>query len=267
MFAADIITRNNVNVLGSGDRNLLMAHGFGCDQTMWRFLTPHLLDQFRIILFDYVGSGRSDPRAFSLKRYAELDGYAQDIIDVCEALDLTGVTVVGHSVSAMTGMIAAIKAPSRIAKLAMVCPSPCFLNVPPDYYGGFERADLEGLIELMGQNYIGWANTLAPLVMGSSGENMVADLADSFCSTDPVFAKTFAKATFFSDCRHLLARVQQPALIFQSTEDKLASVSIGKFVHAQMSDARIEFIKANGHCLHMTHPDQLAPSLIEFALG
>jgi sigma-B regulation protein RsbQ len=267
MNAGDIVKRNNVNVLGSGDKNLLMAHGFGCDQTMWRLLTPYLLDRFRIILFDYVGSGKSDPRAFTIKKYAELDGYAQDIIDVCDALDLTDVTVVGHSVSSMTGMMAGIKAPNRIAKLVMVCPSPCFLNIPPDYYGGFQREDLEGLIELMSQNYIGWANHLAPLVIGASGEHFIAEMANSFCSTDPVFAKTFARATFFSDCRHLLARAQQPTLIFQSVQDSLASVSIGEFVQGQMSNARMELIKASGHCLHMTHPNQIAPSLMKFALG
>jgi sigma-B regulation protein RsbQ len=267
MFVADTLIRNNVNVIGEGDRTLVMAHGFGCDQNMWRFLTPRFQDQFQIVLFDYVGSGKSDPKAFSLKKYSALDGYAQDIIDVCEALELTDVTFLGHSVSSMTGMIAAMKAPSLISKLAMICPSPSFLNDPPHYYGGFERGDLEGLIELMDRNHIGWANHLAPLVMGTNGEEMAAELTDSFCSTDPVFAKTFAKATFFSDCRHLLSRAEQPTLILQSAEDALASVSVGEFLQAQMPSAKMEIIKANGHCLHMTHPDQIAPFLLEFARG
>lgn len=267
LTVTDAIRRNNVKVVGSGERTLVMAHGFGCDQTMWRFLMPHFEDHFRIVLFDYVGSGQSDPKAFSLTKYAKLDGYAQDIIDVCEELDLKDVTFVGHSVSSMTGMIAAINAPKLISKLVMVCPSPCFLNDPPQYYGGFERGDLEGLIELMGQNYIGWANHLAPLVMGASGEDLASELINSFCSTDPIFAKTFAQATFFSDCRALLPLPKQPTLIFQSTDDALASVSVGAFVQAQMQDARMETIKANGHCLHMTHPDQIAPTLREFASG
>lgn len=267
MANAEIFKRNNVNVVGKGRKTLVMAHGFGCDQTMWRFLYPYIRDQFQIVLFDYVGSGKSDPTRFDRIRYTSLDGYAADIVDVCEALDLTDVVLVGHSVSAMTGMIAAIKAPRRIGKLAMICPSPSFLNDPPHYHGGFERGDLEGLIELMDQNYIGWANQLAPLVVGSGGDYLVAELAGSFCSTDPLFAKAFAKATFFSDCRPLLPRAQQPTLVFQSSDDALAPVAVGEFVCAHMRNAKLEIVAANGHCLHMTHPDQIAPLLLAFANG
>lgn len=267
MIEIDTLERNNVSVLGAGDKTLVLAHGFGCDQTMWRLLTPHFLERFRVVLFDYVGSGKSDPRAFRGQKYSELDGYAEDIIDVCEALELKDAVLVGHSVSAMTGLIAAIQAPQLISKLVMVCPSPCFLNDPPHYLGGFERADLEGLIALMDQNYIGWANHLAPLVMGTSGEHMTDELADSFCSTDPLFAKTFARATFFSDCRHLLGKATQQTLIFQSTKDALADVSVGAYVQSKMAKAEMEVIEANGHCLHMTHPDQIAPSLARFALA
>ncbi len=234
---------------------------------MWRLLTPLLLDHFKIVLFDYVGCGQSDPKAFSLRRYETLDGYARDILDICEDLELRDVTLVGHSVSSMTGMMAALEAPGVISKLVMVCPSPCFLNDPPHYSGGFEREDLEGLIGLMDQNYIGWANHLAPLVMGQSGSDMAKELTDSFCSTDPLFAKTFAKATFFSDCRDLLPRVTQPTLIFQSSEDALAAVSVGEFVQANMPASKLEIFEANGHCLHMTHPKEIAPSLLEFALS
>lgn len=266
MILDDTLARNNVTVLGAGTKTLVLAHGFGCDQTMWQLLTPYLEHDFRIVLFDYVGSGKSDPRAFKGEKYSKLEGYAQDIIDVCDALNLSDVTLIGHSVSAMTGLTAAIDAPHIISKLVMVCPSPCFLNDPPDYQGGFEREDLEELLGLMDRNYVGWANHLAPIVMGMSGADMVDTLADSFCSTDPLFAKTFARATFFSDCRHLLPKAKQPTLIFQSTEDTLASVTVGKFVQAQMIDARLEIIKANGHCLHMTHPGEIAPALVQFAL-
>ena len=265
MIDTDILRRNNVSVIGTGPRTLVLAHGFGCDQTMWRLLTPYLQDEFRIVLFDYVGSGKSDPKAFRGKKYSELSGYAEDIIDVCEALELRDAILVGHSVSAMTGLIAAIKTPDLISKLVMVCPSPSFLNDPPHYNGGFERADLEGLIDLMDQNYIGWANNLAPLVTGTNGDAMADELVESFCSTDPIFAKTFARATFFSDCRHLLDKAKQPTLILQSTHDALASVSVGEFVHAKMTASQLEIVEANGHCLHMTHPTQIAPSVIRFA--
>lgn len=232
---------------------------------MWRFLLPHFLQDFRVVLFDYVGCGQSDPSAFRGQRYSSLDGYAQDIIDICEDLELEDTVLVGHSVSSMTGLIAAIQAPHLISKLVMVCPSPCFLNDPPNYHGGFEREDLEGLIDLMDQNYIGWANHLAPLVMGLSGADMTQELTDSFCSTDPLFAKTFARATFFSDCRAELPKAKQPTLIYQSTEDTLAAVSVGGYVQSQMQSAEMELIKANGHCLHMTNADEIAPSLVRFA--
>lgn len=267
MILDDTLARNNVTVLGTGTKTLVLAHGFGCDQTMWHLLTPYLEHDFRIVLFDYVGSGKSDPRAFRGEKYARLEGYAQDIIDVCEALELSNVTLVGHSVSSMTGLIAAIKAPQLISKLVMVCPSPSFLNDPPDYLGGFEPADLEELLGLMDRNYVGWANHLAPIVMGMSGADMADTLADSFCSTDPLFAKTFARVTFFSDCRPLLSKAKQPTLIFQSTEDALAPVAIGEFVRDQMANADLEIIEANGHCLHMTHHREIAPALVKFALG
>jgi len=258
----EILKRNNVNVIGTGDQTLLFAHGFGCDQNMWRLLTPLLSEKFKIVLFDYVGSGKSDPKAFDTEKYAKLDGYAQDVIEVCEALELRDVTLVGHSVSAMIGLIASIKAPDLFAKMAMICPSPCFLNEPPDYFGGFERADLEELIDLMDKNYIGWANHLAPLVMGTSNAaELIQELSGSFCSTDPYVAKTFAKATFFSDCRSLLALAKHPTLVFQSSADALASVSVGEFVQKAMPQAELEIIEAEGHCLHMTHPNQLVPSL------
>lgn len=266
MIGTDALKRNNVNVIGRGTRALVLAHGFGCDQTMWRLLTPHVLDHFKVVLFDYVGCGQSDPKAFKTKRYETLDGYAQDIIDVCEELELSDAVLVGHSVSSMTGLIAAIQAPRLISKLAMVCPSPYFLNEPPNYFGGFEREDLEELIGLMDQNYIGWANHLAPLVMGQSGADMAQELTESFCSTDPLFAKAFAKATFFSDCRGMLRKAKQPTLILQSTQDALAAVSVGEFTQAQIPNAEMQVIDANGHCLHMTHPKEIAPFLMRFAL-
>jgi len=263
----DILKRNNVSVIGSGEKTLLLAHGFGCDQNMWRFLTPLLIDNFRIVLFDYVGSGKSDVKAFDAQQYLHLDSYAQNVIDVCEALELKDVTLVGHSVSSMIGLIASIKAPHLFARIVMVCPSPSFLNAPPDYFGGFERADLEELIDLMDKNYIGWANYLAPLVMGSvNGEGMISELSGSFCSTDPVIAKSFAKATFFSDCRHLLPLAQHPTLVFQSSQDALAAVSVGEFVAKTIPQAGMLTIDAEGHCLHMTHPHELAPPLTDFAM-
>lgn len=264
MILSDARSHNNIKVTGSGEKTLVMAHGFGCDQTMWRYLIPHLRDTFKIVTFDYVGSGQSDPKAFSLHKYAHLQGYAQDIVDVCETLDISDAVLVGHSVSAMTGLIAAIQAPHLISKMVMICPSPYFMNDPPLYQGGFEQADLEDLIGLMDKNYIAWANHLAPVVIGLGDDALAAELSDSFCSTDPVFAKTFAKATFFSDCRDLLPKARQPTLLLQSSDDSLAPVGVGRFLESALPNATMQIVTAHGHCLHMTHAAEIAPLIRRF---
>lgn len=266
MLEEEIFRRNNVNVVGSGSHTLMLAHGFGCDQNMWRFLIPSLSRQYRLVLFDYVGSGNSDPSAFDPDKYSSLEGYAEDVIDVCAALGLTNATLVGHSVSAMIGVIAAQKQPERFSDLVMVCPSPCFLNHPPHYHGGFERPDLEELIGLMDKNYIGWAQYLAPLVMGAeNAPDLVKELTDSFCSTDPITAKAFAKATFFSDLRNQLSDVRHPTLILQSSDDALASTSIGEYLNGEIANSTLKVISAKGHCLHMTHPENVDRAIMDFA--
>ena len=260
-----ILARNNVSVQGEGAQTYLLAHGFGCDQTMWRFLTPYLAEDARLVLFDYTGCGRSDVTQFDSLRYADLGGYADDVIEICDALDLKDVRFIGHSVSATIGILAAIKRPELFSSLALVCPSPCFLNIPPDYEGGFERADLEELINLMDKNHVGWANYLAPVVMGeTNGESMVTELTDSFCSTDPTYLKPFAVATFFSDHRDDLRKCETPCLILQSAQDALASQRIGEYVSANITNSKLVLVDANGHCLHMTHPAQVAEAVHDF---
>ncbi|UYF99659.1 MULTISPECIES: alpha/beta fold hydrolase [unclassified Halomonas] len=251
-----ITARNNVTVTGEGAKTLVLAHGFGCDQRVWQYVVPTLSKRYTLVLFDYVGSGRSQLSAFSQARYATLEGYAQDVVEICKTLDLRDVHFVGHSVSATIGQLAALEIPERIASQIMICPSPCFLNVGPEYQGGFERADLEELIELMDRNYIGWAHYLAPLVMGpESSEQLIGELSESFCSTDPVVAKVFAKATFFADYRHLLPRVTPPALLLQSQVDSLASPAVGRYMHARMPQSTLRELPCVGHCTHMTHPE------------
>lgn len=265
MTKDEVLRRNNVNVVGAGEHTLVLAHGFGCDQNMWRFMIPSLSKDFRLVLFDYVGSGRSDISEFDSEKYSVLAGYAEDVLDVCCALELKNATFVGHSVSSMIGLIAATVTPERFSSLVMVCPSPCFLNFPPNYYGGFEKEDLEELIGLMDKNYIGWAQYLAPLVMGTenSGE-MVKELTGSFCSTDPMTAKAFAKATFFSDMRDQLSHVQHPTLILQSSDDALAAPSVGDHLHREIAHSKLKLIKAKGHCLHMTHPHNVSSAVMDF---
>lgn len=260
-----LLLRNNVHIVGHGDKVMVMAHGFGCDQTMWRFLIPALEQDYRLVLFDYTGCGQSDVSYFIRDRYSHLEGYAQDVIDICDALELSDAVFMGHSVSSIIGMLATIQRPDLFAELIMVCPSPCFLNFPPEYLGGFERGDLEELINLMDKNHVGWANYLAPLVMGGHHPpEMTAILSNSFCSTDPTYLKPFAKATFFSDHRQDLPRCKRPCLILQSSHDALAAKAVGEFMQNQLPQATMNMIEASGHCLHMTHPEQVAEAFKSF---
>ncbi|WP_346795987.1 alpha/beta hydrolase [Halomonas sp. Bachu 37] len=265
MANSDVLRRNNVKVTGQGERTLMLAHGFGCDQKMWRFLIPALGQYYTLVLFDYVGSGNSELAAFDPQRYATLEGYAQDILDICEALELSDVTLVGHSVSSIIGLIASEIEPERFSRLVMLSPSPCFQNLPPDYYGGFEQGDLQDLLDLMDMNHIDWANYLAPVVMGQeNGVSLVGELTDSFCSIDPVAAKTFAQATFTADYRHILSAVPCPTLIIQSKYDALAPEHIGHYMHASMPKSTLLVIDAVGHCPHMSHPPQVLDAILEF---
>lgn len=257
------ILRNNVTVRGEGEQTLMLAHGFGCDQNMWRALEPYLKG-FRLVFFDYTGSGQSDLSQFDPVRHSQLEGFAEDLGEICDALDLRNATLVGHSVSGMIGLMAAIAKPERLSKLVMVCPSPCFLNLP-GYTGGFEQADLEELLALMDHNYIGWATHLAPVVTGEPAESQLSqELSGSFCSTDPFTAKIFAEATFLSDHRSLLGHSTHPVLILQSARDVLAPPAVGNYLLNSLPQAQMKVIDADGHYLHMTHPEVVAQSISHF---
>ena len=257
----DILRRNNVKVFGTGTQPMLFAHGFGCDQAMWRLVTPAFERDYRIVLFDYVGCGRSDLAAYVPSRYAKLDGYAQDVLDVCHALDLRDVVFVGHSVSSLIGVLAANREPERFAHLIMVGPSPRYIN-DVDYVGGFERADLEGLLDMMDRNFIGWANFLGPAVMGNPERPELAEeLTASFCSTDPQLARRFAEATFFSDNRADLARVSVPSLVLQCAQDMIAPDQVGEYVHRHTPGSRLHRLAATGHCPHMSHPEETVEAI------
>lgn len=265
MSATDIGQRNNVKVFGNGDQILMFAHGFGCDQTMWRFVTDKMKSDYTIVTFDYVGCGQSDLTAYDPDHYATLEGYASDITEILTEVDLSNVTLIGHSVSSMIGMLAAIRAPKRISQLVMVSPSPYYLNELPEYEGGFERDDLEELIDMMDKNYIGWANYLAPLVMGGrASQDVVDELTGSFCSTDPLVAKTFARATFFSDYRNVLPNCQVPTLVLQSQVDSLADVKVGEYVSRHLPESIFTILDTQGHCIHMTDPELVESEIRKF---
>ena len=251
-----VLSRNNVKVFGNGEQPMLFVHGFGCDQNMRRFVTPAFSDDYKIVLFDYVGSGKSDLSAYNKTRYANLDGYAQDVLDVCHALQLENVIFVGHSVSSMVGVLAAIREPSLFSHLIMVGPSPRYINDPP-YVGGFERRDIEELLDTMDKNYIGWANFLAPAIMKNPERPELAqELTESFCSTDPVIARNFAEATFFADNRADLPKVTVPSLILQCSDDIIAPTSVGEYLDRELPQSTLHLLKATGHCPHMSDPEE-----------
>jgi sigma-B regulation protein RsbQ len=253
---SNVIERNNVRVTGTGSRPMLFAHGFGCDQNMWRYIVPAFADDYKIVLFDYVGSGQSDKTQYDHDRYGSLEGYAQDVLDVIHALDLHDVTFVGHSVSSMVGVLAANREPDRFDRLILIGPSPRYIN-DDGYVGGFERGDIDGLFEMMDKNFIGWANFLAPAIMKNADRpELSAELTESFCSTDPVIARRFAEATFYADNRADLAAVRVPSLILQCSDDMVAPIEVGNYLSGHLPGSTMRVMKANGHCPHMSHPDE-----------
>lgn len=256
----DVRHRNHVNDIEGHGQTILYAHGFGCNQHMWSAVTPSFAGQHRQILFDYVGAGKSDLAAFDTQRYSELTGYAQDVLDICDALELkSDVVFVGHSVSCSIGMLAAIQRPELFRQLVLIGPNPCFVN-DPHYVGGFERRDLEELLQLMDRNFLGWAEFLAPVVAGASAPTSQR-LHESFCSTDPLVAKTFARATFFADNRADLTKVQTPCLILQHQQDTLAPLAVGEYLKAHLPQSDLRVLDVAGHCAHMSHPDLVVQAI------
>jgi sigma-B regulation protein RsbQ len=264
MEGMNVLTRNNVRVIGDGTRPILFAHGYGCDQSMWRFVAGAFAADHRVILFDHVGAGGSDLSAYDAERYGTLHGYAEDVLEICRALDLRDVVFVGHSVSAMIGVLAAVREPERFAKLVLVGPSPRYMN-DGDYKGGFSREDLDGLIETLDSNQLGWSSAMAPVIMGNPERPELSDeLRNSFCRTDPEIARRFARVTFFSDNRADLARVTTPSLILQCSDDAIASEAVGAYVHAHIPGSRLVHLEATGHCPHMSAPDETIAAMRAF---
>lgn len=260
--------RHNVHVHGSGPATLFFAHGFGCDQNMWRLLAPTYAERYRVVLFDLVGSGQSDLAAYDRKKYASLHGYAQDLLELAHELGEGPALFVGHSVSAMIGLLASIARPERFAQLVLVGPSPRYLNDPDTgYIGGFERADIDGLIDMMDTNMLGWADFLAPAVMGAdSPAELTEELRASFCAADPAINRRFALATFLGDNRADLPRVTVPTVILQCAHDAIAPSAVGDFMHAQLSGSRLQVLDVAGHCPHLSHP-QLTIDALRAAVG
>lgn len=250
------IFRNNVSISGnlSSDKVMLFAHGYGCDQNMWRFLSPTFQHQYKIVLFDHVGSENSDADAYDSIKYSSLEGYAQDVIEICEALNLQNICLVCHSVSAMIGAIATIQKPDLFSSLIMVCPSPCYIN-SENYFGGFSQQDIQELLEALDSNYLGWSSFITPVMMANPEQpELSAELNNSFCRNNPEIAKHFAKVTFTSDHRADLPKVPTPTLILQCSQDIIAPVEVGEYVHKNILNSKIVYLEATGHCPHLSSP-------------
>jgi sigma-B regulation protein RsbQ len=266
--AADVLTRNNVRVTGAAaGRPIVFAHGFGCDQNMWRFVAPAFEDRYRIVLFDYVGAGGSDLAAYDASRYATLDGYARDVVEICAALDLRDVVFVGHSVSSMIGVVAASAAPDRIGALVLVAPSPRYID-DGDYVGGFTAEDIDGLLTSLDSNYLGWSYAMAPVIAGNPDRpELGAELTASFCRTDPEIQKRFARATFLSDNRADLAHVQVPTLVLQCSDDAIAPDAVGRYVHEHVPGSTFVHLRATGHCPNLSAPHETTEAIAAFLGG
>lgn len=256
--------RNNVQVTGAGAATIFFAHGFGCDQNMWRRLQPGYAESYRTVAFDLVGSGSSDMSAYVAEKYSSLQGYADDLLEIVDEFGRGPVIFIGHSVSSMIGLLAELKAPNTFAAQIMVAPSPCYVN-DAGYHGGFERADIDSLLETLESNYLGWSSDMAPAIMGAPGQPALAkELTNSFCRTDPVIAKQFARVTFLSDHRADLPKLATPTLILQSTDDIIAPVAVGEYMRKALPKAELKIIGNVGHCPHLSEPRLCADAISEF---
>jgi len=237
---------------------MVFAHGYGCDQHMWRLVAPAFAETHRLVLFDHVGNGKSELSAYNAARYSTLDGYAEDILEILSEHDLWDVIFVGHSVSAMMGVLAAVREPERFAKLVLIGPSPRYIDDPSsDYVGGFARADIESLLDSLDSNYLGWSSQMAPVIMGNADRpELGEELTNSFCRTDPDIAKRFARVTFFSDNRDDLLKVRTPSLILQCSDDVIAPTAVGDYVHKHTARSTLVYMNATGHCPNLSAPEE-----------
>ncbi|HEX4442687.1 MAG TPA: alpha/beta hydrolase [Galbitalea sp.] len=258
----DVQRRNNVRVSGNlAGRPMVFANGFGCSQEVWRAVVPHFEDDYMVIRFDHVGSGGSDLAAYNSAKYESLNGYAADLLDILSAEDLKDVVYVGHSVSSMIGVVAAGRDSSRFGELVLVGPSPRYVN-DGDYVGGFEQADIDGLLDSLAANYLGWSSTMAPVIVGNPDRPELGnELTSSFCRVDPQIASEFARATFLSDNRRDLKNIGIPTLVVQCSEDLIAPFAVGQFVHEHIVGSEFVLLATTGHCPNLSGPDELAQAI------
>lgn len=260
----NVLKRNAVVVKGMGSQPIMFAHGFGCDQNMWRYVAPSFEENYKVILFDHVGAGGSDLSAFSPRKYEKLEGYADDIIEIAAALHLQDIIFVGHSVGALIGIIASQKSPGLFKSLILIGPSPSYIN-DGDYIGGFTKPEIDELLESLDQNHLGWSMAMAPVIIGNPDRKELGEeLANSFCRTDPAIAKHFARTTFLSDERKMLSSVNIPSLVLQCSEDVIAPQVVGEYVHNQIKGSKLVIMKATGHCPNLSAPEETIDAIKKF---
>lgn len=261
---ADLYHRHNIQTFGQGSRTLVFAHGYGCDQNMWRPVADALAGEYRIVLFDYVGFGRSDMSAYSSARYSTLQGYAEDVVAIGQTLGFEQAVFVGHSVSSMIGALASIKAPALFSDLVMVGPSPCYL-AEPGYNGGFSAQQIEEMLEFLDANHLGWSQAMAPAIMGNPDRPELSQtLTNSFCATDPKVSRDFAKVTFLTDSRKDLDKVTARTLVLQCQNDIIAPIEVGEYVHAHIANSTFKLLNATGHCPNLSAPSEIAAAIRNF---
>lgn len=243
---------------------MVFAHGFGCDQNMWRHVAPRFADRFKVVLFDHAGAGGADPSAYDTNRHTSLHAYADDVLRICRELDLRDVIFVGHSVSAMIGGLAALSAPEIFSKLVFVGPSPRYID-DDGYVGGFTDDDISELLDSLESNYLGWSSAMAPVIMGNPDRPQLgAELTESFCRTDPDIARRFARVTFMSDNRADLPNITTPTLVLQCSNDVIAPVAVGEYVRDSMPNASLVMLQATGHCPNLSAPDETTAAIAAF---
>ncbi len=246
---------------------MVFAHGFGCDQNMWRFVAPAFEADYRVICFDYVGHGKSDFSAYNASKYETLEGFTDDLLAICEELDLNDVILVGHSVSATIAIMAAIRQPDRFRHLILVCPSPRYID-DDGYTGGFSRESINELLDFLDSNHLGWSSTMAPVIMGNPDRpELSSELTNSFCRTDPEIARQFARVTFLSDTRDDLPKLRVPTLILQCSQDAIAPLCVGEYVHRRIDGSRMATLNATGHCPHLSAPQEAIDAIRAYLDG
>jgi sigma-B regulation protein RsbQ len=263
----DAVRKLNATVTGpEGAQPMVFAHGFGCDQHMWRHVAPAFEDRFRVVRFDYVGCGGSDASAWDPDRYSTLHGYAADVLDLVRELDLRDVVLVGHSVSSMIGALAVAEEPDRFDRLVMVGPSPRYIDdEDASYVGGFGEADIEELLGSLSSNYLGWSAAMAPVIVGNAERpELGEELTQSFCRMDPAIAEQWARATFLSDNRADLAKVTVPTLVVQCRQDVIAPVAVGEYVDDALPNSELVVLDATGHCPNLSAPAETVRAIADF---